>query len=126
MPGSVRIRVEFGGICGSDLHYWRHGGVGTSIVSEPIVLGHEIAGRIVDVAGDVSDVEPGSGGTVHPAVFPLPGLCTTETPSSSRRTSITSAVPHAYRTAMERSVNTSSSVRHRYEYFRRTSMPGSR
>lgn len=72
VPGSVRIRVEFGGICGSDLHYWRHGGAGTSIVREPIVLGHEIAGRIVDVAVDVSDVEPGEKVTVHPATFPSP------------------------------------------------------
>lgn len=54
-PGQLRIRVRFGGICGSDLHYYQHGGFGTVRVKEPMVLGHEVAG-IVDECG------PGTGG----------------------------------------------------------------
>ena len=42
-PGELRIRVRFGGICGSDLHYYQHGGFGTVRVKEPMVLGHEVA-----------------------------------------------------------------------------------
>ena len=46
-PGEVRVAIEAGGICGSDLHYYNHGGFGTVRIKEPMVLGHEIAGRIV-------------------------------------------------------------------------------
>jgi hypothetical protein len=125
VPGSVKIRVEYAGICGSDLHYWRHGGAGTSIVREPIVLGHEITGRIVDVAADVSEIEPGERVTVHPATLPSPCATFGEKRCISRRKSITSEALHAYHTAMGRSVNTSSSALRKYEYFRRTSIPGS-
>ncbi len=40
-PGEVLVAVEAGGICGSDLHYWLEGGIGTIRVREPIILGHE-------------------------------------------------------------------------------------
>ena len=46
-PGEVQVAVERGGICGSDLHYWHEGGVGTVRVIDPIVLGHEAGGRIM-------------------------------------------------------------------------------
>jgi L-idonate 5-dehydrogenase len=72
VPGSVKIRVEFGGICGSDLHYWKHGGAGTSVVREPLVLGHEVAGVVAVVADDVTTVSVGDRVTVHPATFPTP------------------------------------------------------
>ena len=45
-PGEVLVRIERGGICGSDLHYFHHGGFGTVRLREPMVLGHEIAGTI--------------------------------------------------------------------------------
>src|SRR3954469_19839183 len=45
-PGQLRVRVRFGGICGSDLHYFQHGGFGTVRVKEPMVLGHEVSGVI--------------------------------------------------------------------------------
>ena len=44
-PHEVRVRVEAGGICGSDLHYYHHGGFGTVRLGEPMALGHEIAGN---------------------------------------------------------------------------------
>jgi L-idonate 5-dehydrogenase len=45
-PGEVLLAVEWGGICGSDVAYWRHGGSGTAQLKAPLVLGHEFAGRI--------------------------------------------------------------------------------
>ena len=45
-PADVRVRVGAGGICGSDLHYFRHGGFGTVRLREPMILGHEIAGTV--------------------------------------------------------------------------------
>ncbi|HUR90551.1 MAG TPA: L-idonate 5-dehydrogenase [Ramlibacter sp.] len=52
-PGQLRVKVRFGGICGSDLHYFQHGGFGTIRVTEPMVLGHEVAGVIEEVAAGV-------------------------------------------------------------------------
>ena len=65
-PGNTRIRVRFGGICGSDLHYVSHGAAGTSILSAPMVLGHEISGTIAE-ADPASPFALGSPVTVHPA-----------------------------------------------------------
>ena len=48
-PGMVRVRFGAGGICGSDLHYFRHGRTGDFIVETPLVLGHEVAGEIVEI-----------------------------------------------------------------------------
>ena len=46
------VEVAFGGICGSDLHYWLHGAAGESILRAPLVLGHEISGTVVRAAAD--------------------------------------------------------------------------
>ncbi|MET9085427.1 L-idonate 5-dehydrogenase [Streptomyces sp. NPDC004237] len=46
-PGQVLVAVRYGGVCGSDLHYWRHGGVGDFRLREPMVLGHEVVGTAV-------------------------------------------------------------------------------
>lgn len=65
-PADAVVRVSFGGICGSDLHYWAHGAAGQSILREPMVLGHEIVGTVIAPARDGSG--PARGSTV--AVFP--------------------------------------------------------
>lgn len=52
-PGQVEVAVEIGGICGSDLHYYQHGGFGTVRLREPMILGHEVAGRIIAVGPGV-------------------------------------------------------------------------
>jgi L-idonate 5-dehydrogenase len=49
LANQLRVRVRFGGICGSDLHYFQHGGFGTVRVTEPMVLGHEVAGVVEQV-----------------------------------------------------------------------------
>ncbi|PDP84683.1 L-idonate 5-dehydrogenase [Glycomyces fuscus] len=65
--GEVVVAVEWGGICGSDLAYWRHGRSGTAVLREPLVLGHEVAGRVARVGPGVTGVEEGLAVTVHPA-----------------------------------------------------------
>lgn len=45
-PGQVLIRMAAGGICGSDLHYYNHGGFGAVRLKQPMILGHEVAGHI--------------------------------------------------------------------------------
>ncbi|MQA09649.1 MAG: alcohol dehydrogenase catalytic domain-containing protein [Pseudonocardiaceae bacterium] len=66
-PGEVAVEVCYGGVCGSDLHYWQHGHAGTSILREPMVLGHEVSGRIAAIGTGVSDLPVGTPATVHPA-----------------------------------------------------------
>lgn len=66
-PLDVRVRIEAGGICGSDLHYYLHGGFGTIRVKEPMILGHEIAGTVEAVGSEVSRVKPGDRVAVNPS-----------------------------------------------------------
>lgn len=42
-PGEVRLRLATGGVCGSDLHYYNHGGFGAVRLKEPMILGHEVS-----------------------------------------------------------------------------------
>lgn len=49
-PGEARVRVACGGICGSDLSYFNKGGVGDFRVREPLTLGHEVSGEVIEVA----------------------------------------------------------------------------
>ena len=66
-PGEVVLDVEWGGICGSDLSYWRHGASGTAQLKSPLVLGHEVAGRIAQLGDGVENLDVGQPVTVHPA-----------------------------------------------------------
>lgn len=61
------VRIAFGGVCGSDLHYWQHGAAGLSILREPMVLGHEVVGTVLRAAADGSGPEVGTRVAVHPA-----------------------------------------------------------
>jgi len=61
------IRVAFGGVCGSDLHYWTHGAAGESILREPMVLGHEVVGTVERAAADGTGPAVGTLVAVHPA-----------------------------------------------------------
>lgn len=58
-PQQVLVRVGAAGVCGSDIHYFWEGGIGTIRVSEPIILGHEVAGTVEAVGGRVTKVKPG-------------------------------------------------------------------
>jgi L-idonate 5-dehydrogenase len=66
-PGQVLVRVGMGGICGSDLHYFRHGGFGAIRIKEPMVLGHEVAGTVAAVAPDVTSFKVGDRVAVNPS-----------------------------------------------------------
>ena len=65
--GQVRLRLERGGICGSDLHYFNHGGFGSVRLREPMILGHEVAGTIDAVGPDVTDLSIGQLVAVSPS-----------------------------------------------------------
>ena len=59
-PGEVLLRIERGGICGSDLHYYNHGGFGTVRLKEPMILGHEVAGRVEAIGEKVDGLDVGA------------------------------------------------------------------
>ncbi|MBC8078396.1 MAG: NAD(P)-dependent alcohol dehydrogenase [Chloroflexales bacterium] len=63
----VRVAIHTVGICGSDVHYYTHGRIGPFVVREPMVLGHEASGTVVEIGaavrllavGDRVCMEPG-------------------------------------------------------------------
>jgi L-idonate 5-dehydrogenase len=65
--GEVRVAMEVGGICGSDLHYYQDGGFGVIRLKEPMVLGHEVAGRIAAVGAAVTTLAVGDRVAVSPS-----------------------------------------------------------
>lgn len=62
----VKIKVKSVGICGSDVHYWEHGKIGNFIVKEPLILGHELAGEVVDKGSNVNNLNIGDLVVVEP------------------------------------------------------------
>jgi L-iditol 2-dehydrogenase len=64
----VLVAVRDVGICGSDVHYYEHGRIGDYVVEEPLVLGHEAAGEVVETGDDVTTLEPGDRVALEPGV----------------------------------------------------------
>ncbi len=67
-PGQVALRIRAGGICGSDLHYYLHGGFGAVRLREPMVLGHEVAGEVAALGEGVSGLAVGDAVAVNPSL----------------------------------------------------------
>jgi L-iditol 2-dehydrogenase len=67
-PRSHEVLVEVAavGVCGSDVHYYRHGRIGNFVVTEPIILGHELSGRITAVGDAVDPLRVGQRVAVEP------------------------------------------------------------
>jgi L-idonate 5-dehydrogenase len=66
-PGEVRVKIAAGGICGSDMHYYRHGGFGVVRIKEPMILGHEIAGTVAELGEGVAGLKVGDKVAVNPS-----------------------------------------------------------
>jgi len=67
-PHDALIAVKSVGICGSDVHYWKHGRIGPFILTAPMVLGHESSGQVVAVGEKVTHLKPGDRVTMEPGV----------------------------------------------------------
>ncbi|KAJ5631726.1 uncharacterized protein N7484_011826 [Penicillium longicatenatum] len=67
-PHDVLINVKYTGICGSDVHYWEHGAIGSFVVKDPMVLGHESAGIITQVGSAVSSLKVGDRVAMEPGI----------------------------------------------------------
>ncbi|ODQ81220.1 hypothetical protein BABINDRAFT_160605 [Babjeviella inositovora NRRL Y-12698] len=64
----VKIAIKKTGICGSDVHYYTHGSIGPFVVKNPMVLGHESAGIVVEIGADVQNIQVGDRVAVEPGV----------------------------------------------------------
>ncbi len=67
-PDDVLVRVEYVGVCGSDMALFENGYIGESVVTGPMVLGHEASGTVIEVGSGVSDLEPGTRVALEPGV----------------------------------------------------------
>jgi len=67
-PDDVKIRMSVVGICGSDIHYFTQGNIGTQKVTFPFTLGHEGAGVVVETGTTVKKVKPGDVVAIEPAM----------------------------------------------------------
>ncbi|OBB55669.1 sorbitol dehydrogenase [Mycobacterium sp. 852013-51886_SCH5428379] len=65
-PREVLVEVAAVGVCGSDVHYYRHGRIGDFVVEEPMILGHELSGRIAAVGAGVDPARVGQRVAVEP------------------------------------------------------------
>ena len=64
----VLIKVQSVGVCGSDLHYYRSGSIGDFVVEYPFILGHEAAGVVAEVGGNVKHLKPGDRVCMEPGI----------------------------------------------------------
>ncbi len=64
----VLIRIKSVGVCGSDVHYFVEGKIGSYVVNPPFVLGHECSGEVVEVGKKVTSLRPGDRVTMEPGI----------------------------------------------------------
>jgi L-iditol 2-dehydrogenase len=67
-PREVLVEIAAVGVCGSDIHYYEHGRIGSFVVRDPMVLGHESAGRVVALGPEASKHAVGDRVTLEPGV----------------------------------------------------------
>jgi len=67
-PHEALVRVESVGICGSDLHYYEHGRIANTCITEPLILGHEYAGTVMDVGAEADRSLVGKRVAVEPGI----------------------------------------------------------
>ncbi len=67
-PDEVLIKIKYVGVCGSDVHYYSEGKIGSQIVEYPFMVGHECSGKVVAIGENVTHLEVGDLVVVDPSV----------------------------------------------------------
>ena len=67
-PGDVKIKMSVVGICGSDIHYYTRGNIGSQVVSYPFTVGHEGSGIVEKTGSAVKSIKPGDPVAIEPAI----------------------------------------------------------
>lgn len=65
-PGWALIKVEYNGICGSDVHFYKDGRIGDCVLHDRFVLGHEVSGTVVETGEGVTNIKPGDRVALEP------------------------------------------------------------
>ena len=64
----VLLKLEMVGVCGSDVHYYRTGRIGTQVVEYPFIVGHECSATVAKIGKAVRRVQVGDEAAVDPAI----------------------------------------------------------
>lgn len=64
----VLVRIKSVGVCGSDIHYYNEGKIGSFVVEKPLILGHECAGEVVEVGSKVKTLKVGDRVALEPGI----------------------------------------------------------
>jgi L-iditol 2-dehydrogenase len=67
-PDEVLLKIKYVGVCGSDIHYYNEGKIGTQVVEYPFMVGHECSGQVVAKGENVSHLEEGDLVVIDPSV----------------------------------------------------------
>jgi D-xylulose reductase len=67
-PRDVRIKIHTVGICGSDVHYYKHGRIGPFVLTQPMVLGHEASGTVIEIGPEVTTLAVGDRVCMEPGI----------------------------------------------------------
>jgi len=67
-PRDVRIKLHTVGICGSDVHYYQYGRIGPFVVNEPMILGHEASGTVIETGSLVTRLQIGDRVCMEPGL----------------------------------------------------------
>ncbi|KAH0260530.1 GroES-like protein, partial [Aureobasidium melanogenum] len=68
-PCDVIIKIAYVGVCGSDVHFWHHGGVGLKVSpSSPLTMGHEASGTVHSIGSAVTNLSPGDNVCIEPGL----------------------------------------------------------
>lgn len=67
-PRDVRVKLHTVGICGSDVHYYTHGRIGPFVVNEPMILGHEASGTVIEAGDEVTTLKVGDRVCMEPGI----------------------------------------------------------
>ncbi|MCO5590043.1 hypothetical protein L7F22_044012 [Adiantum nelumboides] len=67
-PGQALVHVRATGVCGSDVHFWKHAGLGPWKITDKTALGHESGGIVIAIGEGVTNVKPGDRVAIEPGV----------------------------------------------------------
>lgn len=67
-PNDVKVAIHTVGVCGSDVHYYEEGRIGPFVVTEPMILGHEASGTVVETGATVTHLAVGDRVCMEPGI----------------------------------------------------------
>lgn len=67
-PDEAVVKIEYCGICGSDVHFFREGRIGKKVIDRPFILGHECSGVVIQLGSQVTGLKVGDRVVLEPGV----------------------------------------------------------